>query len=125
MSKLQRLPGSREEDAWLSDDQLRRCDPAEAEPFQAPVPTRMVSNGEYMPHPQTDQQRQVEARVKEIADSAAKKLGITRRRFLEGTGGLAASFLAMNEVYGATFDLKAAEPNVHRTPATGSRSFTK
>jgi len=116
MSKLERLPGSREEDAWLSDDQLRRCDPAEADPFQAPVPTRMVSNGEYMPHPQTLQQKQVEARVKEIADKAAKKLGITRRRFLESTGGLAASFLAMNEVYGANFSVSQAElfePEAH------------
>jgi uncharacterized protein len=109
MSKLERLPGSREEDAWLSDNQLRRCDPAEAEPFQAPIPTRMVSNGEYMPHPQTDQQKQVEARVKEIATQASKKLGITRRQFLEGTGGLAASFLAMNEVYGASFNVSQAE----------------
>jgi uncharacterized protein len=109
MSKLERLPGSREEDAWLSDNQLRRCDPAEAEPFQAPIPTRMVSNGEYMPHPQTDQQKQVEARVKEIATQASKKLGITRRQFLEGTGGLAASFLAMNEVYGASFNVSEAE----------------
>jgi len=109
MSKLERAPGSREEDAWLSDQQLKRCAPAEAESFQAPVPTRMVSNGEYMPHPQTDKQKQVEARVKEIAGSAAKKLGITRRQFLEGTGGLAASFLAMNEVYGANFSVSQAE----------------
>jgi len=67
MSTSERLPGSREEDAWLSDEQLDRCAPAEAEPFQAAVPTRMVSNGEYMPHPQTNKQRHVEARVKEIA----------------------------------------------------------
>jgi predicted TIM-barrel fold metal-dependent hydrolase len=109
MSTSKRLPGSREEDAWLSDAQLDRCAPAEAEPFQAPVPTRMVSNGEYMPHPQTNKQRHVEARVKEIADSAAKKLGITRRQFLEGAGGMAASFLAMNEVYGANFNVSQAE----------------
>src|ERR1700719_2369932 len=109
MSTSERLPGSREEDAWLSDEQLDRCAPAEAEPFQAPVPTRMVSNGEYMPHPQTNKQRHVEARVKEIADSAAKKLGITRRQFLEGAGGMAASFLAMNEVYGANFKVSQAE----------------
>jgi len=83
MSTPERLPGSREEDAWLSDGQLERCAPAEAEPFQAPVPTRMVSNGEYMPHPQTGKQKHVEMRVKEIADSAAKKLGITRRQFLQ------------------------------------------
>ena len=103
MSNKERVPGSREEDAWLSDEQLERCAPAEAEPFPSPVPTRMVSNGEYMPHPQTEKQRQVEHRVKELADSAAKKLGISRRKFLAGTGGMAASFLAMNEVYGKTF----------------------
>ena len=49
-----RTPGSREEDAWLSDEQLRACAPAEEEPFQGPVPTRMISNGEYMPVPQTE-----------------------------------------------------------------------
>jgi predicted TIM-barrel fold metal-dependent hydrolase len=98
-----RFPGSREEDAWLSDEQLERCEPAESEPFQGPVPTRMVSNGEYMPHPQTDKQKQVESRVKQLADSAARKLGMSRRQFLESTGGLAASFLAMNQVYGRDF----------------------
>jgi len=116
MSTSDRVPGSREEDAWLSDGQLEHCAPAEAEPFKAPVPTRMVSNGEYMPHPQTDKQRHVEARVKEIADKAAKKLGITRRQFLETTGGMAASFLAMNEVYGANFQVSQAElfePEAH------------
>jgi predicted TIM-barrel fold metal-dependent hydrolase len=109
MSTSERSPGSREEDAWLSDEQLERCAPAEAEPFQAPVPTRMVSNGEYMPHPQTGKQKHVEMRVKEIADSAAKRLGITRRQFLQGTGGMAASFLAMNEVYGANFNVSQTE----------------
>src|SRR6266849_7315330 len=102
MSTSERYPGSREEDAWLSDEQLNRCPPAEDEPFQGPVPTRMISNGEYMPHPQTQKQKHVEARVKELADKAAKKLGISRRRFLGSTGGLAASFLAINEVFGNT-----------------------
>src|SRR6266446_2137365 len=99
----ERYPGSREEDAWLSDEQLERCAPAETEPFQGPVPTRMISNGEYMPHPQTEKQKHVEARVKELADMAAKKLGINRRQFLASSGGLAASFLAMNQVYGNSF----------------------
>src|SRR5258708_37697428 len=103
MATRPRPPGSREEDAWLSDDQLANCAPAEAEPFQGPVPTRMTSNGEYMPHPQTDQQKRVELRINQLADKASKRLGISRRQFLEGTGGLAASFLAMNEVFGQTF----------------------
>lgn len=109
MSRSERPPGSREEDAWLSDAQLRRCAPAETEPFQSPVPTRMVSNGEYMPHPQTKQQQQVEHRVKELADSASKKLGISRRQFLRGTGGMAVSFIAMNEVYGKMFKVSPVE----------------
>jgi hypothetical protein len=100
MATSHRVPESREEDAWLSDAQLEHVAPAESEPFHSPVPTRMVSNGEYMPHPQTAQQKQVEARVKELATSASKKLDVGRRRFLESTGGLAASFIAMNEVYG-------------------------
>src|SRR5215471_13621812 len=103
MTTSQRLPGSREEDAWLSDEQLERCGPAEQEPFQGPVPTRMISNGEYMPHPQTEKQKHVEFRVNELADRAAKKLGITRRQFLGSAGGLAASFLAINEVFGNKF----------------------
>src|SRR5438552_5545864 len=103
----QRAPGSREEDAWLSDAQLTKCTPAdEAEGFDSPIPTQMVSNGEYMPYPQTDKQRQVEARIKELADSASKKLGISRRKFLAGTGGMAAALLAMNEVFGRFFDVR-------------------
>ena len=107
-----RVPESREEDAWLSDEQLDQVSPAESEPFHAPVPTRMVSNGEYMPHPQTANQKRVERRVKELAERAARNLGISRRRFLEGSGGLAASFLAMNEVYGQKL-FKVSEQELH------------
>jgi hypothetical protein len=44
MSSSQRLPGSREEDAWLSDEQLGQCSSADTEPFQSPVPTRMTAS---------------------------------------------------------------------------------
>ena len=85
---------------------MRHVAPAEDEPFQSPVPTRMVSNGEYMPHPQTEQQKHVEYRIKELAFEAAKRLGQSRRQFLLGTGGLAAAFIAMNEVHGKTFNVE-------------------
>jgi len=62
-----------------------------------------------MPMPQTEEQKRVEARTKELADHAAKKLGISRRAFLAGAGGMAATFLAMNEVYGAFFDVDRDE----------------
>ena len=115
-SDSKRPPDSREEDAWLSDEQLRHVAPAETEPFQSPVPTRMVSNGEYMPHPQTEDQRHVEYRIKELADDAAKKLGTSRRNFLVGTGGMAAAFIAMNEVYGRKF-FKVDKTEMYETDA--------
>lgn len=108
-SDSKRPPNSREEDSWLSDEQMRHVAPAETEPFQSPVPTRMVGNGEYMPYPQTDNQKHVEYRVKELADEAAKRLNTSRRQFLMGTGGLAAAFIAMNEVHGKTFNVSKDE----------------
>ena len=101
--KSPKPPGTREEDSWLSDEQLDRCAPAEEEPFQSPVPTRMVSNGEYMPFPQTQKQMQVEQRIQELADKVCKKIGISRRDFLGGSGGMAAALLAMNDVHGKKF----------------------
>ena len=127
MSSSQRYPGSREEDAWLSDEQLQQCAPAETEPFQSPVPTRMISNGEYMPHPQTKQQQHVEFRIKELAETAAKKLGVSRRQFLEGTGGLAASFIAINEAFGKPFfkvsPVEMYEPAAYAEHGTPSDVF--
>ncbi|MBI3468950.1 MAG: amidohydrolase family protein [Planctomycetes bacterium] len=106
----------KEDHGLLEAEQIARCARAyEAEPFPGPVPTRMVSNGEYMPAPQTAKQRSVQARIEELADSACKKLGISRRQFLAGTGGMAASFLAMNEVFGQFFRVSAAE--VYEPPA--------
>jgi len=106
----QRAPGSREEDAWLSDEQLAQCTPAdETDAYGLPIPTQIVSNGEYMPPPQTETQKRVEARTLELAESAAKKLGLSRRQFLAGTGGTAAALLAMNEVFGQFFDVKPIE----------------
>ena len=105
----ERIPGSREDDSWFSDEQLGKVAPAESEPFQSPIPTRMVSNGEYMPLPQTEQQKRVEARIKELADAASKKLGVSRRKFLASTGGMAAAFLAMNEVFRRFFNVSAIE----------------
>ena len=96
----------------LSDEDLAKCarayDP-EGGDFPSPVPTRMVSNGEYLPIPQTKKQKQVEARIEELADSASKKLGVSRRKFLASTGGMAAAFLAMNEVFGRFFNVSPVE----------------
>ena len=76
----------------------------------------MVSDGEYMPIRRPKQQRHVEYRVKELADEAAQKLGTTRRKFLLGTGGMAAALIAMNDVYGKKF-FKVDSAEMYETAA--------
>ena len=104
-------PDSREADSWFSDEQLEKLTPADAvdDGLRSPIPTQMVSNGEYMPEPQTQQQKHVEFRLKELADAASKKLGISRREFMASSGGTAASFIAMNEVFGKFFKVDKEE----------------
>jgi hypothetical protein len=92
----------------MSDAEYAQCDSAE-NAFQSPVPTQMVSNGEYNPMPQTEQQAKVEALIKEMADLQAKRHGIDRRRFLQTSAGMATAFLAMNKVFGPVFDVSEAE----------------
>ncbi len=101
---------SEEDQTWLDEEQLAQCTRAyESGMLESPVPTRMVSNGEYMPVPQTKKQKQVEERIKELTETASKKLGMDRRRFLSSTGGMAAAFLAMNEVFGRFFNVDPIE----------------
>jgi hypothetical protein len=99
-----------EDHGLLDDEQVALCKRADiGETLSSPVPTRMVSNGEYMPAPQTEKQKRVEARIAELADGAGKKLGLSRRQFLARSGGIAAALLAMNEVYGSFFRVSEAE----------------
>ncbi len=94
----------------LEPEQIAQCAPADTvEPFRSPVPTQIVSNGEYMPELQSDRQRSVQARIDELVDAASRKLGISRRRFLTSSGGMAAALLAMNDVFGPVFNVNAAE----------------
>src|SRR5262249_48227412 len=95
-----------EDHTWLDEGQRGqgvRVDESDA--FQGPIPTRMISNGEYMPVPQTARQKQVERRMQELSEDASRKLGMDRRRFLASTGGMAAALLAMNDVFGRFFDV--------------------
>ena len=93
----------------LSDAELATLHPAETTAFPGPVPTQVVSSDEYYPSPQSVEQRRVEARVVEIADREAKRRGMSRRRFFQTASGMAAAFVAMNEVYGRLFDASLAE----------------
>ena len=94
---------------FLTDRQLRALLPAETSSFPSPVPTQIVSSDEYMPVPQTEKQREVEARLKDFERPLAKRQGLSRRRFFQTAAGMAASFVAMNQVFGHLFEASAAE----------------
>src|SRR6266702_2924927 len=80
---------------------------------EIPLPTRLVSNEEFPPLPQTPAQRAVEERILADAGRLAPRLGLSRRDFLRRSGGIATSLLAMNAVFGRFFDVlpvEAADP---------------
>jgi predicted TIM-barrel fold metal-dependent hydrolase len=83
--------------------------PAEIASFPSPVPTQIVASEEYAPPPQNARQREVEVRLKALSNDLAKRQGISRRRFFQTAAGMAASFVAMNEVYGPLFTASLAE----------------
>src|ERR1700731_1474107 len=98
---------------FLSDAQLNGLLPAETSSFPSPVPTQIVSSDEYLPVRQTEQQRAVEARLKELSGALAKRQGLSRRRFFQTAAGMAASCAPMNEAFRHLFaatDAAAASP---------------
>ncbi|MBW2426752.1 MAG: amidohydrolase family protein [Deltaproteobacteria bacterium] len=92
---------------WLSDDEMQQVEGAEQ--HESPIPTRVVSNGEFNPMPQTGYQRRVEERIAALGDRYGRSRGMNRRDFLRSASGMAVAFLAMNEVYGGVFDVSEAE----------------
>jgi uncharacterized protein len=102
--KRPRQPG-----VHVSDEEMRGLVGAETAVFPSPVPTQVISNGEYNPLPQTERQRQVEGLIREYADTYGRKQGIGRRAFLRSASGMAAAFLAFNKVFGPVWLVSEAE----------------
>jgi len=96
----------------LSDDELAGLAPAEFDTFPGPIPTQIVSSEEFLPVCQTAAQREVEARLASMADDLARHQGMSRRQFFRTAAGMAAAFIAMNEVYGPLFGVSNAEAAV-------------
>lgn len=92
----------------LSDKELEQVAPAESI-FPSPIPVQCVSSDEYMPPPQTEKQREFEARVKEYGAELAKKQGVSRRHFFQSAAGMAVAFVAMNDTYGPLYMVSKAE----------------
>jgi uncharacterized protein len=75
----------------------------------SPIPTRIVSNEEFNPLPQTPEQARVECLIERAAEVASRRLGMSRRAFLRTGGGVATALLAMNTVFGKFFDVLEIE----------------
>ncbi|HMN79143.1 MAG TPA: amidohydrolase family protein [Burkholderiaceae bacterium] len=87
--------------------------PADAVLFPSPIPVQSVASDEFSPAAQTPRQRSFERRVKQLGAELARHQGLTRRRFFQTASGMAAAFVAMNDVYGPVFSVSQAEA---RTP---------
>jgi predicted TIM-barrel fold metal-dependent hydrolase len=105
----------------LTDEEVAALMPSELVQHQTPIPTQIVSSDEFYPDPQNERQREVEARLLAMAADLGGKQGLDRRRFFQSAAGMAASFVAMNEVYGPLFEVSKAEA---ATPAMAQERAT-
>jgi uncharacterized protein len=94
---------------WFTKEQASCLTSAENLELRSPVPTQMISNGEFMPLPQTREQREVELRVRAAATENASRLGMTPAEYLGTRSAMAAAFGAMNEVHGEYFETDPVE----------------
>jgi len=88
---------------------IQKCDLDDYLDRHLPIPTQVVSNEEFFPLAQTQEQKAVEHRLLETASRHARRLGVDRRDFLRSAGGMAAAFAALNHVFGNFFRVDAAE----------------
>jgi hypothetical protein len=88
-------------------------------PLESPIPFHHGSNGELVPRPPGPRERAMEARFRELVDDRSRRLGISRRDFVESMAGTAAALLVIQQVGcggdggyaidgGATFDADQA-----------------
>jgi uncharacterized protein len=87
----------------------------EQENSPLPIAPGPVSNGEFIPAPRTAADRELDRLIRSTVDEAARRTGLSRRRFLQGAGAMAAS-LAAFELAGCS----GPSPRASRT-SQGSR----
>jgi len=85
-----------------------------------PLPAGPVSNGEFVPAPQSPRDRKVNELIRTNIDDAARRLGVDRRRFLQGAGAVAVS-LAAFELAGCA---SASHPQATAHPRPRGGRFT-
>ena len=75
-------------------------------PFRRfPIPTRVLSNGEFDAIGQTAKQKAVETYIERETVLLSSELGLARREVLLGSAGILLGLLAMNKVFGPLFNV--------------------
>src|SRR5215813_14747889 len=88
---------------------IRKCYVDDQSDIQSPIPNCISSNEEFYPPAQSAKELEVENRLREMADKNAKKLGLSRRGFLQTSCGMAAAMICFNEVFGKTYEVDPVE----------------
>ena len=94
---------------WLTARQLQHLQRGWRKRVETPIPTQVVSSGECFPPRQSRRQAQAEALMREKTDFYAGRQGMPRQRYLRSPSGMAAAFMAMNQVYGNVYRVDSAE----------------
>src|SRR5262245_28737388 len=88
---------------------VRKCDLDARAEAPAPISAMYSSNEEFVPPPQTPQQKEYEARLADLGERGARHQGLSRRDFLKSGSGMAAALLALNQVFGDCYEVSAEE----------------
>ena len=72
-----------------------------AEPaIESPIAFHPCSNGEFCPTPETARDRRAVALFRKLVDDKSKRLGLSRREFVNSSCGMVAALVVINQVYG-------------------------
>jgi predicted TIM-barrel fold metal-dependent hydrolase len=88
---------------------VRKCYVDDESDIQSPIQNCMSSNEEFIPPLQSAREREVEDRLRVMADRNARLLGVSRRRFLQSSCGMAAAMICFNKVFGKTYEVDPVE----------------
>jgi predicted TIM-barrel fold metal-dependent hydrolase len=88
---------------------VRQCDLDAKAEAPSPIPTRIASNEEFIPPPQSLQQREFESRLADLSERTAKNQGLSRRAFLRTGSGMAAALFSLNQVFGDCYEVHVDE----------------
>ena len=108
---------------WMNDEDAKLLTTADVLPLRSPIPTQMISNGEFMPLPQTEEQKEVERRLTTTAKENAEQLGMTPENYLLTRSAMTAAFGAMNDVHGQYFEADQGEALDQDAAAARARRY--